>query len=57
MPPIDDRTAPVITDITRNAYVWYLYTPVAIPIGEAWLNLLVANEVSLPWAEERVGAP
>jgi hypothetical protein len=57
LPPIDDRAAPVVTDVTQNPYVWYLYTPVAIRIGEAWLNLLVANEVNLPWAEERADAP
>ncbi len=45
-PPIDERLAPVITDVTRNAYLWLFYRPVAIQLSTGWLNLIVRNDVT-----------
>ena len=47
-PPRYTEWVPVKTNITRNAYVWLLYRPVAIRIGEGWLNLLVRADVDHP---------
>ena len=46
-PPIDLRLAPVITDVTRNLYLWVFYRPVAIPFKGGWLNLLIRSDVTL----------
>ncbi len=46
-PPIDERLAPVITDVTRNLYLWVFYRPVAIAFQGGWLNILVRSDVTL----------
>jgi hypothetical protein len=46
--PKDDRWAPVVTDVTHNAYVWVFYRPVAIRFAEGWLNLLVRTDLTAP---------
>jgi hypothetical protein len=47
-PPLYTEWVPVKTNITRNAYVWFLYRPVAIRINDGWLNLLVRNDIEHP---------
>jgi hypothetical protein len=47
-PPIDERIAPVITDVSHNLYLWVYYRPVAVAVEGGWLNLLVRNDVALP---------
>jgi hypothetical protein len=46
-PPIDLRLAPVITDVSRNLYLWVFYRPVAVQFRWGWLNLLVRSDVTL----------
>lgn len=48
LPPRYPYPYPLNTAITKNAYTWFLYRPVAIPFGGAWLNLLVRNDVDIP---------
>jgi hypothetical protein len=48
MPPAYKQWVPVITDITNNAYVWFLYRPVAVRLPDGWLNLLVHRRVDIP---------
>jgi hypothetical protein len=52
---IEDYMAPRWTDwvavkgnIVNNAYLWFLYRPVAVPMGDGWLNLIVRQDVDLP---------
>jgi hypothetical protein len=47
-PPRYTEWVPVKTNITRNAYVWLLYRPVAIALPGGWLNLLVRHDVDIP---------
>ena len=47
-PPRYTEWVPVKTNITQNAYIWLLYRPVAIRMGDAWLNLLVRADVEHP---------
>lgn len=51
-PPIDERIAPVITDVSHNAYVWVFYRPVAVRFEGGWLNLLVRTDVDVPALSE-----
>lgn len=48
MPPRYTEWVPVKRNVTDNAYIWLLYRPVAIPIEDGWLNLLVRADVELP---------
>jgi hypothetical protein len=45
-PPIDERLAPVVTEVSHNAYLWVFYRPIAIRLGDGWLNLIVRNDVT-----------
>jgi hypothetical protein len=40
---------PVVTDITHNPYVWFMYHPVAVRLRYGWLSLLVRNDAELPF--------
>lgn len=48
MPPRYTEWVPVKRNITDNAYIWLLYRPVAVQIGDGWLNLLVRGDIDLP---------
>jgi arabinofuranosyltransferase len=51
-PPRYTEWVPVKTNITTNAYIWFLYRPVAIELPHGWLNLLVHRDVDLPALDE-----
>jgi hypothetical protein len=48
MPPAYVRSAPVLIEVTQNAYVWVFYRPIAIRLPGGWLNLLVRRDATAP---------
>lgn len=48
MPPRWTDWVAVKANIVNNAYLWFLYRPVAVPMGDGWLNLIVRQDVDLP---------
>jgi hypothetical protein len=51
---LEQFPGPVWTEVTQNAYVWFLYRPVAVQIREGWINLLVRQDIELPWLPKGV---
>ena len=47
LPPTEPSPFPITTTVTRNLDTWANYHPVAVPLRNGWLNLLVRNDVQL----------
>jgi hypothetical protein len=46
-PPNEPSPFPITTTVTRNPDIWANYHPVAVALGNGWLNLLVRNDTEL----------